>query len=294
LLRAASQTSRYLGKIPEKRTGKECALSGPLFELAPYPHLSEARRNAVPAPRRNDPLGISDTPRNLVSQARVSERLDEFKRRLAHIRGSYQLALEARLGDREFNGSLAKLKRSLARKRPSKRRGDRAHPEIEMVISQFAKANARNRTGLSDAAVTQEDANRAASKAAQILRSRKGRASNAILRFHVEGLMALLQEMSGRPVQFTHYKDNAYEPQPTGKLGKIMLEFCKEIDPSVTETMLASMVKAARRNYAGKPMRFADFFPLYGATSFAPDGTPELETGYRVEHFEPNIPIYFP
>ena len=92
----------------------------------------------MPAPRRNDPLGITETPKPPKDAERLAELVDEFRGRVSYVERHYEFLRLAFGGDLEFNASLAKLKRSLARKRKTSRRGDRAHPEIELVITKFA------------------------------------------------------------------------------------------------------------------------------------------------------------
>lgn len=248
----------------------------------------------MPRPRTNDPLGVSDAPNFVADPAREHELTEEFKRRLAFIAQNYRLMLEVVGKDQEFNRSLAKLKRSLAREQPAKTRGDRAHPELELVINKFARDHAEARTGSVGAEVAQEDAQAGARKAAEQLKPRRGRSRNWVLRHHVQGLMALLQETTGRPVQLLHEKDHKYDPQPVNVGGQILVQFFQDIDPNIAVTTLASIVKEARRKYAGKPMRFGDFFPHYGAGPLQEDGSAELGFGHRLERFEPSIPIYFP
>ena len=248
----------------------------------------------MPAPRRNDPLGVSDNPRVVTDPARVEELTVEFVRRLDFVQRSYGFALRTLGSDREFNASLAKLKRSLARKRPAKRRGDRAHPEIETVISKFARDHARERTGDTDATVTQRDAQAGARRAAEILRARPGRSRHSILRHFVEGMMAVIQGATGRPVQLLVYKNSVYDPQAADAGGRVLVSVFEDLDAGITVGTLATIVKMARQKYAGKPMRFSEYFPLYGATGDPLSGTTELKFGYRLVGFEPNIPIYFP
>lgn len=117
---------------------------------------------------------------------------------------------------------------------------------------------------------------------------------NRVVRHHAEGLMALLQETTGKPVQFVFEREGHYDPQPLSAGGQVLVQFFQNIDPTIAATTLASIVKAARREYAGKPMRFGDFLPLYGAGPIGVDGSADLGFGYHLDRFEPSIPIYFP
>ncbi len=244
--------------------------------------------------RKNDPLGVSDNPQVVTDPARLEVLTDEFKRRLAIIDANYRSVVQTVGDDKDFNASLARLKRSLARKRPAKVRGERAHPEIEMIIVKHALDHAAERAGTSSAQITQQDAQFGACKAAELLQARRGRSSNGLLRYHVEALMALLQETTGAPVQLTLVKDNVYDPQAVNMSGQVLIRFFQDIDPTIEVTTLASIVKGARRKYAGKPMRFADFFPVDGTSGSLPDGTAKLAPGYEVVLTLPFAPIYFP
>lgn len=244
--------------------------------------------------RRNDPLGVSDNPKVVTDPARLEVLTDEFKRRLAIIDANYRSVVQTVGGDKDFNASLARLKRSLARKRPAKVRGERAHPEIEMVILKHALDHAERRTGMPAPQITQQDAQFGARKAAELLTPRRGHPRNTLLRYHVEALMALLQETSGIPVQLTLGKDHHYDPQAVNKSGQALVRFFRDIDPAIAITTLASIVKTARRKYAGKPMRFVDFFPVDATCGNLADGTAKLAPGYEAVLTLPFIPIYFP
>jgi hypothetical protein len=244
--------------------------------------------------RKNDPLGVSDNPQVVTDPVRLEVLTNEFKRRLAVIDANYRSVVQTVGNDKDFNASLARLKRSLARKRPAKVRGERAHPEIEMIIVKHALDHAEERTGTPGADITQHDAQFGAVKAAEQLESRRGRSSNRLLRYHVEALMALLQETTGAPVRLTLVKDNVYDPQAVNTSGRVLIRFFQDIDPTIEVTTLASIVKGARRKYAGKQMRFADFFLLDGTSGSLPDRTEKLSPGYKGVVVLPFAPIYFP
>jgi hypothetical protein len=247
----------------------------------------------VPAPRRNDPSGVSDNPQVVTDEARLAELVDEFKRRLAYVAHSYGMAVRILRSDRDFNASLDNLERSLARKRLGTWQEDRAHFEIELVINEFARQHARERSGEVDPVITQEDADAAARKASEVLKMRR-RPANRHLRHHVEGLMALIQEIMGTPVLMTLTKKSLYAPHASNIGGRLLLSFFQSTDPSIATITIADMVNGARRKYAGKPMRFVDFFPLYGAQGDLLSGGIQSGSGIRIEGFQPNIPIYFP
>ncbi|MET0376774.1 MAG: hypothetical protein ABW128_21290, partial [Rhizorhabdus sp.] len=63
----------------------------------------------MPAPRRNDPLGVSDNPTAVTDQARLRHLTEEFKRRLGYVQRHFEMARVVLANDQEFNVSLAKL-----------------------------------------------------------------------------------------------------------------------------------------------------------------------------------------
>lgn len=248
----------------------------------------------MPRPRTNDPQGVTDHARNIVTDpTRVDAITTEFRKKLAFVEANYRSTIRALGSDLDFNRSLAGLKRSLSRKRPSKRRGERAHPEIEMVILKHAMDHAAIRTGRTGAPLTQEDANFGARKAAELLRPRR-RSSYRILRHHVLGLMALIQEVTGQPVLFTHNKDNLYDPQAVNLGGRVLLIWVQRLDPTASASTIATFVKQARRKYAGKAMQFSDFFPTYGHEMIAPQPMDKLDPNHQVVTVLPFCPINFP
>lgn len=232
----------------------------------------------MPRPRRNDPLGTSGEPRISSDPVRIEELRQEFHRRLEYIADSYRVARERVGSRREFNASLARLRRAVNAKRT--RQGP-----LELAISHMVRKNAAERTGAPDARVIQVDIDAAAKFVVSRIKPQRGRPEDDLLRHHVEGLMALLQEMSGKPVRATRYKDNDYDPQLCDDFSEILVKFFSIVDPSVTWTTLTNYVLKARRKYAGEQMRFRDFFPLYGRSLNQEDGS---------FSFEPNFPIYCP
>jgi hypothetical protein len=224
---------------------------------------------------------------------RVAAITREFRKKLAFVDGSFRATIRAVGSDLDFNRSLEKLNRSIRRKRPSKRRGERAHPEIEMVILKHATDHAARRTGTPGAALSQEDANFGARKAAELLRPRR-RSSHRILRHYVRGVMALIQELTGRPVLLTHTRDHLYDPQAVNPGGRALLMLAQQLDPSASASTVATIVKQARREFAAKPMRFSDFFPTYGHDLVAPQALDTLGPDHQVVRVLPFCPIYFP
>lgn len=245
----------------------------------------------MPRPRTNDPLGVSDNPKVATDPARLEASVAGFNHRRQLIEQNYNAVLQY-VGN--FNRSLEKMKRGLARKRRAKIRGERAHPAVETLINKLARDQAEARTGIPGSKITRADAEAGARKASEVLKPFRGRARNEMLRFHVEAMMALLQQTTGVPVLLTLNKDNLYDPQAVNWVGDILVRIFQRLDPAVAVTTLASIVKNARRKYAGKRMRFYDYFPFDVQIEVQPDGSEQLSSSLHVEEILPNIPIYFP
>lgn len=126
-----------------------------------------------------------------------------------------------------------------------------------------------------------------------LLRPRRGRPDDLLLEVHVKGLVALLQEMIGTPVIARRHRNSVYDPHFADGISQLVAMFFRDLDESITVTHLVEIVRRTRSEYAGEPLRFSDLFPLYGA-SVGDDGEIKLRPGYRLEAFEPNIPIYCP
>lgn len=219
---------------------------------------------------------------------RRAERLAEFTRRFGYCLCSYRLGHET-VG---FNRSLARLRRTVELGRRSPGKGERVHPYLEIVINRLAHDLATARTGRPDAALTQTDVEKAAAWTARCISPVRGRPRAQLLDHHVAGLMALIEDFSGKRV-IARRNDSSgnYDPRLIGP-GRILLHL-KEVDPTLTETQLVNKVLQVRRDFAGKRMCFRDFHPLYGAR-IGDDGKPVPAAPLRIEQFEQSVPIYCP
>lgn len=242
--------------------------------------------------RSNDPLGVSDHPNVTTDPQRQEELLAEFHRRRCHIFEKYALTRNF-LGPRDsFIDSLLRLQESLNGKFQPDTIRSRLHPLIELSVNQKAKAHAQKRTGLADAAVTAEDVEIGAREALTALRPRRGRPKDPILSHYVEGLMALTQNLLGKPVMMQARKNSVYDPQATSEAGRILLMMVQAMEPAATETAIVDIVNRARRRYAGKRMEFLDFFPCYGATMDEATGEIKLRPGLQIQQMNWAAPIY--
>lgn len=248
----------------------------------------------MPRPRKNDPLGTSDNPAAVTEPTRVEELITEFRRRLAYIWESYQLWRSALGNSVDFNRSVERLQQALARKRTSKQTLRRLHPGIECLVSARALCIARDRSGLLEPEILDEDLREAARLVAAEVKRVRGRPDDLVLSHHVEGLMALIQETSGKPVLPHRSKDNIYNPRLAEGVSQIIKTVFEDRAAGITEITLVYIVRDARRKFAGKPMRFSDFFPFYGASLDSASAELRLANGAILTELGANTPIYCP
>jgi len=241
-------------------------------------------------PRINDPLDVSDNPGNVIEINRDSDIWHELQIKICHVQSSYAMAMIIVEGG-SLNESIARLKRAVARKTLSRTAQSELHPEVSLVVSAHARRRARERTGDAYADPSQQDIMEAAWIAAEQLDLQRGRPTKATLRHCTIGLMALIQEYTGKPVLAYRTTGGNFAPRFVGA-GKIIPDLFQSIDPSITEGELAIIVNKARVEYAGKAMRFEDFFPGYGIAFENLKPGALLANGSRIEAFELVNPIY--
>ena len=244
----------------------------------------------MPRPRTLDPSNLPLEPNPTTDPARAEELVEDLKDRLAYLRRSFLIGRETLANDKvAFNDSLRRLRRSLARKRKANHRGKRLHPEVEIVITHHARTLAEDE----GVEVGQNHVELAGHKALEVLKPRRGRGDDKLLDHHVAGLVALIQQYTGLPVLAYRTRNSVYEPHFAEGMSSAVPLIMQEWDPEITVTRQVNCVLKTRREYAGKPLRFLDLFPFYGAKA-EEDGQIELKQGHRLERFEANIPIYCP
>jgi len=253
---------------------------------------AEWEGNCVPRRRRNDPLGVSDSPNVVTDPGRLAELVEEFTRRLNYLMTSYRACAAAVPDSAAFNRSLKRLQRAVRLGRTGSGAEERLDPRLEILISQ----RAREMAGLGCGDLLGEEhsvfVQRAAADVASSTAPIRGRPVNLCLRHHVIGLMALIHETCGVPVVSSREKNSVYDPQLSDAAGRTIAMVFLELDPAVTKTQLVNIIREARRAYAGKPMRFPDFFPFYGAKWAEGSTAPTPGPGYRLDRFEIAAPIY--
>lgn len=279
----------------------------PVLDDHGYPQLLQGRRGEnghpglwdewrwkpVPCPRRNDPAGVSDNPNVVTDPVRVAKRVAEFRRCLTYLEQSYRAEKRLGFGVDDFNESLVRLKRAVGRPRDPSVPETRISPWLEFAIN----IRARELAGLEPKAPLKDEHDRFVQMAAKEVAARakavRGPNGDRMLRRYVEALMALCQEFTGRPVMAMRHKDSVYEPQLVGAGGNVIRLIVDLLEPGVIETRLVNWVCAARRKYAGKRMRFHDFFPGYGAT-VRDGGMPTAPAPYQLKLEAISQPIFCP
>ena len=144
--------------------------------------------------RRNDPAGVSDNPILVSDPLREAAVIARFKRGLGYIEQHYLIAKRFGLDKRTFNESLARLQVAVAGPRQVDVPESRLSPLLEIAISK----RARELAGLAPDALLGDEheafVHRAARDVAKRTKALRGRPSQALLLYHVEALMALIQE----------------------------------------------------------------------------------------------------
>jgi len=214
-------------------------------------------------PRINDPAEVSDNPRCVTDPAREAELRDELKRRLQYIRSHY-LSGRSVMSLQEHNASLASLKNIVVGKADAEGLASLS-VLLQLRISSKAREFADERGTDGAASVSDDDRLRAMRWAAATLKPVRGRPAAGYLHHTIEGLMALVQEYSGRPVRVGKTRNCVDDPHFKQGASEIIPKLLRELDPSITETQLVNIVLRARRKYAGRPMRFESFFPGYSS-----------------------------
>lgn len=243
----------------------------------------------MPRPLKNNP--IIDAPNYVTEPLREAELVVEFNRKRLYAIRSFRMArlIQARYGT--VASSARRAKDAVDRKRGSKRPQTRLHPELEAAMSYKAVEIARNRTGEENPKVINADRGIAAVQVADRIYVKMGRNNDRMLQHHVEGLMALWQETCCVPVTAQQTKNSVYGPHLADRQAQDIFECLHAVDATITPTQIANCITEARKKYAGKRMRFADFFVGYGA-KINENGEIVLAAPYRIVDSGINFPTY--
>lgn len=219
-------------------------------------------------------------------------KLQEGLRRIHYVQSCFRSCREVECAFAGFNESLRMLDRGLHQPRRKRRGSKRMHPEIEMVVSHFAKRIARERTGNSDTRPQQCDVDRACEEVLAKIKPRRGRPRDHVLHYYVAGLMCLWYWLTGEEVTASTMPSSAYNPQLTSLGAQEIWKLLREVDPRVTDTAVVNAIIATRGRGVLAGKEFRDWFPFYGATWNPETGAPELRMGLELACFELSYPIY--
>lgn len=248
----------------------------------------------MPRRRRNDPAGLPERPNLATDPVRVMELANEVQRKIAYLVAGYREQMRLDLHRQGFNASLKRLQNAVEAPSEPGVKQSRLNPWIEFAIN----IEARKLAGRGDdVSLLEEDGpfvRQAAIKVAERSKAIRGRQGKAALRRYVEGVIAVIQEAVGKPVMAPRDKGDVYDPHLSGALGKTLRAAVDRMQPKVTDSELSYWVREIRKKYAGKPMRFLDMFPGYGATVEGETGAPVLRPPYRIERATISVPIYCP
>jgi len=104
--------------------------------------------------------------------------------------------------------------------------------------------------------------------------------------------MLLIEETCGISVTAAQTTNSKYEPQLSGLSGVLTQQFFADLDPSITLTALANIVRATRASGALEGKTFSTMFPFYGCRVDAATLLPTMPPGIRLESLNWNRPIY--
>ena len=244
----------------------------------------------MPPRRQNDPPGLSDNPVCVTDPAREAELIAEFRRRVAYIEQSYRVGKLFYSTTPDLNHAIRALKS--ARERSCTGNYRRLPPMLEFAVSENARRFAEERSGRADASVEGEDIKRASRRVAECLTPISHRPRGDNLRHHVRGMMALIQDFSGRPVVPRRYRNSEYDPHFMPGVSQVVPIVFQHLEPSATIIQLVDIAEAARKEWAGLRPHFREFCPAYGL-HIAAELSLMSKSGEIVAHLKPNIPTYF-
>lgn len=179
-----------------------------------------------------------------------------FQSRLGHVLNSFRLCRRRIAGRRTFNESIADLKTGL-RRRARRAKRAKLDPQIESIIAWKLKEK-----GIDEPEPAQVMG--IAKELAETPKSMRGRPTNRVLNYHAEGLALLFEETSANPVLQSQTLNGVYRPTLKGALGKSPLHLLKSVDPLVTETAVADIIRVMPEPVSPDRKQFRHYFPLAG------------------------------
>lgn len=204
----------------------------------------------------------------------------EFQRRLSHVARSYRVAKEIERATGTYNESLTNLRKALNPWARRKEKRVRLHPYLEVIIkARWLKRNSEAGDSTNGRRPAPAEILEICEDLKRELRAVRGRPSDPILTYHVQGAMALVERMAGHPVRATKAKNSVYEPHMSSSGGRMIECFFRQLDPSITSTQLGNIIRQAHSSGAIEGKGFRDFFPFYGGQVDPEIGHPVLGPG---------------
>ncbi len=219
-----------------------------------------------------------------LSPAREKELIAEFKARLNYIIASFKISRALSGSRRTYNESVKDLRRA---RRPRAKRA--ARQRLDVGIETLVNVRLRERSGSEP---TSADVVATCRQLADELKSVRGRPPDSVLAYHLKGIMLLIEETCGVSVTGAQTTDSVYEPRLSGRMGLFIQQFFADLDPSITPTTLANIIRTTGGLSALDGKSFASMFPLYGCRVDTTTGLPTMPPGMRLERFDLNRPIY--
>ncbi|RED11014.1 hypothetical protein [Parasphingopyxis lamellibrachiae] len=204
-----------------------------------------------------DPIQVTSKPNIVSDLERQNELSLKYARRLAWVDQHYWTGRLLFGKPRELNASLGRLRKILAQQN---RIPSSLHPMLIVAIDIQAHYAANDGDISGSMKPTEAQHLEAAKHLADKIKLPK-RPRDDLLRFHVEAVMAIIIEATGLRVTASRTKNSLYDPRLSEGVSQSVEIAFAQIDPEVSRTTLANIVVDARKKYAGKSMRYDDFFP---------------------------------
>lgn len=197
----------------------------------------------------------------------ASDRLDhphipEFLSRLKYICASYEFFSKSFGACPTFNDSLDILSLRLAEGCSADDLTEGLDHWVAVIVGQEAEELA----AAEESKVLPKHTLEAARALSQRARKIPGRPKDTVLEHHVEGLVALIHEFSGKHVKARRDKNSVYDPHFAGPASLVIPVIVKPWGASINDTQLVNMVRKIQKRHGERPPAFASLFPGYNLT----------------------------
>lgn len=188
-----------------------------------------------------------------------------FQKRLEYVLESY--CFWRTMFDERKSGKLSikQIASAQVKARDFRRLLSNLHLEVEQAM---AFAIEKGSQGSNDTVVSLlndvEKLEKACESAASSLKRKRGAPNDRVLEHHVGGLMALVEEMHGKRPVASMSKNSLYLPHASKVPGQVVLFAMHAIDPDIEFKTVVNVMNKINKRQGDTPMRFRDFFPLYG------------------------------